>query len=271
MNDLWVACGQFVAEPGNKERNVARMLGYARQARDRGCSLILFPELIVTGYLPPQQVRPLAESLNGPSVVTLAQGAREIGIAIAFGIAELDEGKKVRYNSLVIISDSGQLTAVYHKIHLWDSEKEWAQGGTQVPLFVYAGARWSGWICYDTRFPEVARLATLQGAEICLVPTAWLGPGEEWELALRARALDNSVFCLGADIINPEPALRCHGLSMVVGPRGEVLARAEPSREGIICARLQARTLYDQRVRVRLLNNRRPELYGALGETPCLL
>ena len=184
VNDLWVACGQFVSEPGDRESNTARMLCYARQARDRGCRLILFPELIVTGYLPPQQVQPLAEALDGPNVATLARGAREIGIAIAFGMAEWDQERGVRYNSLVVMNDSGQLIARYNKIHLWDSEQQWAQPGSEVPLFVYAGARWSGWICYDTRFPEVARLSALRGAEICLVPTAWLGPGREWELAL---------------------------------------------------------------------------------------
>ena len=91
---------------------------------------------------------------------------------------------------------------------------------------------------------------------------AWLGPGEEWELALRARALDNSIFVAGADIISPDPTLRCHGLSMIVGPKGNVLARAEPDQAGIICATLSQADLDAQRGRVPLLDDRRPRVYG---------
>jgi predicted amidohydrolase len=262
VKETRIACGQFVAEPGNKRANVARMAAYAEQARDQGCELVLFPELVVTGYLPPDQVRPLVEPVTGPSVRLLAEAARELDIAIAFGLAELDEGRGVCHNSLIVLDHRGKVAAVYHKIHLWATEKEWAEAGREVLACEMAGVRYSGWICYDTRFPELARLGALAGADVGLVATAWLGPGEEWELALRARALDNSMFVAGADTINPDPALRCHGLSMIVGPKGNVLARADPGQAGIICATLKQADLDAQRGRVPLLDDRRPSVYG---------
>jgi predicted amidohydrolase len=262
MHDLHIACGQFVAEPGAKRANIARMIRYAAEARAQGCDLVLFPELIVTGYLAPEQVAPLAEPIDGPSVRRLAEAADDLGVAMAFGLAELDARRDVRYNSLVVIDRRGQVVAVYHKIHLWDQEKQWAEAGTGLPVFEIAGVRCSGWICYDTRFPELARMAALSGADVGLVATAWLGPVDEWELALRARALDNSIYVAGADIINPDPALRCQGASMIVGPRGHVLARAELEREGIVHAVLKESALEAQRKRVPLLQERRPEVYG---------
>ena len=218
----------------------------------------------MTGYLAPEAVIPLAEPLSGPSVQTLARAARELGIAIAFGLAELDEGRGVRYNSLVALNQEGEIVGVYHKMHLWAREKEWAEGGSSAPVFDIAGVRCGGWICYDTRFPEVARLVALKGADVGLVATAWLGPGDEWELALRARALDNSMFVAGADIISYDPALRCLGRSMIIGPKGKILAQAEPEREGIIDAVLKGEELEAQRNRVPLLKDRRPELYSDL-------
>jgi len=265
MQDFRIACGQFAAKPGDASSNVARMICYAGQARSEGCELIVFPELIVTGYLGPERVLHLAEPLTGPSVSRLAESAGRIGIAIAFGMAELDAASGVRYNSLVVVDRSGQLAGVYHKMHLWDTEREWAEPGREVLSVELANVRYSGWICYDTRFPELARLGALAGAEVALVPTAWLGPGQEWELALRARALDNGIFCAGADIVGPDPALRCRGLSLIVGPKGNVLARAEPDREGIICATLSQADLDAQRGRVPLLHHRRPELYKGLS------
>ena len=266
MKEMQIACGQFVAAPGDKEANVARMIAYAGEARDEGCALILFPELIVTGYLAPEQVRPLAEPVSGPHVQRLAGAARDLGIAIAFGLAELDEARDVRYNSLVVLDGRGDLAAVYHKVHLWATEREWAEPGREALAFALDGVRYGGWICYDTRFPEQARLSALAGMEVGLVSTAWLGPGDEWELALRARALDNHAFCAGADIIGPDPALRCYGLSMIVNPKGRVLARAVPEQEGIICATLHPAERDAQRGRVPLLVDRRPELYGGLIE-----
>ena len=265
MKEIRIACGQFIAAPGEKGANVARMIAYAEEARDEGCALILFPELIVTGYLSPEQVRPLAEPVSGPNVQRLARAAGELGMAIAFGLAELDEARDVRYNSLVVLDRQGGLAAVYHKMHLWATEREWAEPGSEALSFELDGVLYGGWICYDTRFPELARLSALAGMEVGLAPTAWLGPGDEWELALRARALDNSIFCAGADIIGPDPALRCYGRSMIVNPKGHVLARAEPEQEGIICATLDPAEMDAQRRRVPLLADRRPELYGRLA------
>ena len=261
MRDFHVACGQFVAEPGGKDGNVARMVGYAEAAKKEGCELILFPELILTGYLTPERIAPLAEPVSGPGVQALAKAAGDLGIAISFGFAELDGESGVCYNSLAFIDKGGRVMGVYRKIHLWDTEKTWAEPGADVPVFEMEGIRLTGWICFDTRFPEVGRLAALKGADLGLAPTAWLGPGDEWKLAVQSRALDNSMFVAGADIINPDPALRCHGLSLIVSPKGHILAQAEPGQEGIIHAVLKKQDMDAQRGRLALLKNRRPELY----------
>lgn len=264
MRDFHIACGQFAAEPGAKSKNIARMIAYASEAKSRAAELILFPELVVTGYLSPGEIISLAEPLTGSSVQSLAKAARDLQIAIAFGIAELDAERDTRYNTLVVLNKQGEMVGVYRKMHLWASEKEWARGGTGVPIFDVDGVRCAGWICYDTRFPEAARMAALAGADVGLVSTAWLGPAAEWELALRARALDNSIFVAGADIISYDPRLRCLGNSMIVGPKGNILAKAEPETECVICALLRAEELVAQRNRVPLLRDRHPGLYGQL-------
>lgn len=262
MDRLHVACGQFVACPGDKAANVARMLEYAALARSRGNDVILFPELALTGYLDAAQIPPLVEPINGPHVRRLIEGARRLDIAIAFGLAELGEGD-VFYNSLLVADRTGEIAAVYRKIHLWDTEATWARPGSEVAAFDLDGVRCSAWICYDTRFPELGRLAARRGVDLALVATAWLGPADEWTLALRARALDNSMFVAGADIINFDPELRCVGASLIAGPRGEVLANAEPGVEGIIEAVLPGEDLARQRNRLRLLENCRLDVVWA--------
>jgi len=263
MRDFHIACGQFEPDAGAMINNLQHMKSQAAEAAQAGAELILFPELAVTGYLAADRIAALSERTTGRSVQYLSDAAKRISIAIAFGFAE--ETADTMYNSLVVLAKSGELVGLYRKTHLWDTEKRWASAGETVATFPLAGVSMGGWICYDTRFPELARMAFLQGAEICLVPTAWLGPSDEWELALRSRALDNSFFVAGADTISRDPKLRCKGLSMIVGPSGNVLARAEEGTEQIIHAVLNKKELESQRRDVPIARDRRPGLYSAVA------
>jgi predicted amidohydrolase len=255
---LRVACCQFRAAPADKRANVERMRGYAREAAGLGCRVVLYPECIVTGYLAPERMAALAEPLSGPSVTSLRRAAAELGVALAFGLAERGEDGRCR-NSLVFVGTDGAIAGAYRKVHLWDTEKRWAEAGDRSLLLDYCGARTGGWICYDTRFPELARAQGLAGAELALVATAWLGPGEEWELSLRARALENMMFVAGADIVDPPG---CRGRSMVVDPYGNVIARAREDAECLITADLDPEAMNRQRGRLPLFRDRRPDAYA---------
>ena len=263
MVEYHIACGQFRTDPGNKQKNIRILGDQAAEAKRRGAELIVFPEMCLTGYLLPEELPPLAESIHGELFDGLRRLTERIGIAITVGFPELDQVTGLRHNSFAVIQGQG-IPLLYRKVHLWDTEAEWATPGEGVVVTDFEKARVGGWICYDTRFPETGRLCLLQGAELCLVPTAWLGPGEEWELSLRARALDNCMFVAGSDLINGEPGLICRGLSMIIGPHGDVLARAEPGVECVIDAVLDPKKLEAQRKRLPLLRDRRPGLYGPL-------
>jgi len=261
MHDIKVAGGQFEAAAGDKPANVDRMAAYAGEAKAAGCELIVFPELILTGYLPVSDIVPLVEPVDGPNVQAVAAAARDAGIGIVFGFAELDPSSGVRHNSLAFVDASGVVKGVYRKIQLWGAEQEWAEPGDGVVVTEMAGVQVTGWICFDSRFPEIARMAALKGAEVALVATAWLGPGDEWHLAVRSRALDNAMFVAGADIVNPSADLRCRGLSVIASPRGHVLAAAEEGSEGIIHAELSEAEMVAQRGRLQLLEQRKVEIY----------
>ena len=266
MERIRIACGQFDAKPGDKGHNLAKMEAQIAEAGRRGCRIIVFPEMAVTGYLPETEMPALAEPLEGACVSRISSWAKQNGISVVFGYPELDEKKNIRYNSFVIANDEGDIATVYRKIHLWDTEAEWAEPGTEVPVVPLAGALVSGWICYDTRFPEMGRLAYLKGAEVCLVPTAWLGPADEWILAVRARALDNALFVAGSDLINKLPGLECGGHSLIVDPKGRIIALAEAGVDTVIDAELDPAIFDSQRSRLPIMRDRRTELYGDLAE-----
>ena len=235
------------------------------EAARMGCSVIVFPEMATVGYLPPEDLPDLAEPVDGPSISRIRKVCADSGVGAVVGFPELEPKRGVRHNSFVFIGGSGDVHGVYRKIHLWDTEAEWAEAGSEVPVFTDNETSYSGWICFDTRFPEIGRLAFLQGVDVCFVPTAWLGPAVEWELSLRARALEGSCFVAGSDLINTLPGLECRGHSMIIGPYGNILNRAQTMTECVIDAVLDPREMERQRTRLRILESRRPELYRPLG------
>jgi predicted amidohydrolase len=260
MDELRVACGQFEARLGDKAFNLDVMASQARAAHAAECQVVVFAELSVSGYLQAERVAEVAEPVDGPSVRELAGCARELGIQIVFGMAER-AGDRL-YNSMVALDARGEVAACYRKLHLFGAEERWATAGSEVVAFTLAGVPATGWICFDTRFPELARSAAAAGAEVACVPTAWLGPPAEWELAVRSRAMDNTLFVAGADQICHAEGLRCRGNSIIAGPHGDVLARAVTDTDGVIWADLHSSELEEQRARLALLENRRSDLFG---------
>jgi predicted amidohydrolase len=262
MRDCRVACGQFNVVAGNKKENLNRMYRQSREALAAGCDLILFGEVVISGYLSPSDMASMAEPIDGEHVGQVAGMARDLDIAIAFGFAERTSAGC--YNALALFNRRGEHKGTYRKVHLWDTERQWAGAGNEVFVVDWEGNRAGGWICHDTRFPEVGRLVAVEGGEMALVPTAWLGPEPEWDVALRSRALDNAMYVLGADLINPVAGARCSGYSRIVDPHGRVIAAAVPDSEGIVVADLKAQVLETQRRAIRVFEDRRPDVYRPL-------
>jgi len=262
MKNFRVACGQFFVKKGEKEKNISQMIDYAESAADNSCDLILFPELSLTGIIPPKELKKMAEPLDGINIRKLVKISEEKKIAIAFGFAEFCYDSKNYFNSMVIINKKEGIVGVYRKMHLWDTDKDWAHKGDSIITCKIEKTIISCWICYDTRFPEIGRLAALKGADLALVSTAWLGPRDEWELSLRGRAIDNSIFVAGADLIDEE--MNCIGLSMIVDPFGKILKKAKPREEGILFTDLNAEDRIKQVKRLQLIESRCPENYKAI-------
>jgi predicted amidohydrolase len=258
---LTIACGQFAPALGDMGGNADLMRRQAAEAASRGAKIVVFPELCLSGYLPPDEVRRLAVAADGPEIQGLRRAAGMSAIAICFGFAEREPGGAL-HNSTGFIDSSGNLIAVYRKVHLWGGEAEWAEPGRGFEAFDSGGLRCGMWICYDTRFPEAARSLALAGANLGLVATAWLGPADEWELALRARAMDNGMFVAGAALQGAGRGCEFHGVSMIVDPHGRIVGRARDGAEEVVTAEYDEETVGRFRARLPLLRHRRPEAYA---------
>lgn len=256
-----IACGQFAPLPGDIDGNIERMRLQAREAARLGARVLVLPELCLCGYPEPAEAPARAVPADGPEISRVAAHARETGVALCFGFVERSADGGLR-NSMAFVDDQGGLRAVYRKVHLWAAERAWAVPGESFPSFDHGSLRMGMWICYDTRFPEGARRLALSGATLCLVGSAWFGPEDEWELALRARAMDNGMFTAGAAVQGSFGALPFHGASLIINPHGRVLARARADRDDVIAAEHDDEAVKSFRARLPLLDDLRPATYA---------
>ncbi len=255
--------GQRGATMPARTSDVARA---ARAASAAGAKIIVAPELALTGYAAAVtgRIAELAQAADSPVLETLTALSSELGISLVLGFPERDSTGFFN-SALAVTPDRG--AAVYRKCHLYGEleRKSFGRGSRLSPVLVIEGFRVGMLICYDAEFPEWTRALALEGVDLITVPTALPRSGANRRVAesmIRARALENGVFVAYADLCGEDSLHRYQGMSAIVGPNGEDLARggAAPC---LLIAELHKAHYPADGVDPYLVD-RRPELYESL-------
>jgi predicted amidohydrolase len=222
-------------ELGNVSNNLVKMSDFIADiiSKEQKVDVIVFPELVTSGYELGVQFTELAQRIPGPAVNLMAQRAADAGVYIAFGLATKEKVESILYNSAVLIGPEGELLGGYHKVHLRGEERMAFREGFKLPVIETGEIGKIGlMIGYDLAFPEVARTLALEGAELLLCLANWeMSFIDEWKTYLRARAYENAIFIAAANRIGQDVTMRFGGESMIVGPRGKLHAALELEAE----------------------------------------
>lgn len=211
---------------GRTEENLEMGLALAATVE---ADLVVLPELWSSGYVfsSHAEVAKLAEDAKkGATAKALAWAARRERRHYVAGFPERSRGRY--YNSAMLVGPSG-VKAVYRKLHLFEREREWFSPGN-LPLSVQrvGNAKIGLMICYDWRFPEVARVLSLMGADVLVHPANLLFSNAQD--AMRTRAIENRVYVVTANRTGTEKrrggTVPFTGRSQIVSATGEVMARA---------------------------------------------
>ncbi len=274
MREVTVAVAQMKPQLGEAEENLVKMSELiSRIASQQRVDLIVFPELITSGYELGVRFTELAQRIPGPAVNLIAQRANEYGVYIAFGMVTKEKVESVIYNSAIIVGPDGELLDIYNKIHLRGEERMAFREGFKMPVVDTEFGAVGMMIGYDLAFPEVARSLVLDGAEILCVLANWEAAAmDEWKTYLRARAYENAVFIVGANRVGEDVTVTFGGESMVVGPRGQIYAslagETDPDTgapmEGFAVARIDLDEVRRSREEFQLIQNRQPPVYKAV-------
>ncbi len=261
-----LAVAQCPAVSGEVATNLARIERFAQRAARQNASVLVCPEMMLTGYnIAASAVFELAQASDGPAVRELAQIAKRLNINIVYGYPER-EGDVI-YNSASLIRADGASALNHRKSHLFGETERaiFTAGDGKLATTEIEGWQTSLLICYDIEFPETVRLAALRGVDLLLAPTALMVPYDAVpDVVVRARAFENQIYTAYANYCGVEGGLTYCGKSIIAAPDGSVLGQAE-RREALVVATLDCEKLQRSRNLNRYLEDRRPELYAGLS------
>lgn len=258
-----------------KKQNIDKALEMVAEAAHQGCQMVVLPEMFNCPYVTvnfPAYAEPVP---NGETTFALQEAAERGKIIIVGGSIPEKTNDGQIFNTSIAINRQGEIIAKHRKIHLFDvdisdgitfRESDTLSPGKNVTTFDTEFGRIGLAVCYDLRFPELARLMVLEGAKVLIFPAAFnttTGPAH-WETLLRCRAIDNQVYVLAAaPAHHAGSAYPAYGHSMVVNPWGTIVTQAE-FREELLTAEINLDMIEKIREELPLLKHRRTDVYDLM-------
>jgi deaminated glutathione amidase len=257
-----------------KKENLQRALELVKESKSAGADLVVFPEFLMS-FSPASQtakeLAEIAEPLEGPFIKALKEAANATRTAIVATIYETCSIDDRVYDTAIWIDADGSLAAVYRKLHLYDAfgfreSDKFAAGVDLTQPVTLEDGRYGMMICYDLRFPEMARMLALSGANILLAPSGWVQGDlkvDHWQTMIRARALENGCYVIAPDQVGNIYI----GHSMVVDPLGRTVVDLG-EREAVELVEIDHTLVQDTRAKLPLLQNRRSDIYQKYSLLP---
>jgi N-carbamoyl-D-amino-acid hydrolase len=297
-----VAAAQMgpIAKSETRRQTVNRLIAMMRQAKERGCELVVFTEMALTTFFPRWLINDETEldsyyekQMPGPETQPLFDEAKKLGVGFYLGFAELinEEGRKRRFNTSILVGRNGEIIGKYRKVHLpghaepqpnrahQHLEKRYFEpGNLGFPVWRGFGGVMGMCICNDRRWPETYRVMGLQGVEMVMLgyntPFDHTGHADidgltmfHNHLSMQAGAYQNSTWVIGTAKCGLEEGSKMVGQSAIIAPSGEIIAQAVSMEDEVITARCDLDL--GKRYRETIFNfakHREPEAYRLIVE-----
>lgn len=252
---MHVAACQLDCAWEDKHANFMRVRALAASAKLPAGSLFILPEMFATGF---SQEASIVEREGGETEAFLSGLAKDLGLTVLGGrVASAVDGRG--RNLAEAFGPDGKRIARYAKIHpfTFGGEDRLCEAGREIVTFPWGGFSVAPFVCYDLRFPEIFRFGVLRGAQLFVVIASWPDKREgHWTSLLQARAIENQAYVVGVNRCGKDPKHRYPGRSMIVDPRGKVLADGGKD-EGLVRADLEVQTVETYRRELPFLQDMR--------------
>lgn len=246
--------------------NLDKSLKYCDMAKN--CDLVFFPEIQLTPFFP-QYHKVCADhyciDMDNDVLVRLCRKAWEHRYYLSPNIYLESEG--ARYDTSLWISPEGKIQDTAKMVHIAQNENFYEQdyytpAKDGFKVFATPFGKIGIVICFDRHMPESIRTCAKKGADLIIVPTAntKAEPMEMFEWEMRVQAMQNQVFIAMCNRVGTEDKMQFAGESIVIDPRGKVIAKAD-DREQLLVCEIDLQEVKKVRSSLDYLSLRRPEQY----------
>jgi predicted amidohydrolase len=288
-----------IARSETRKDTVGRLIALIREAKGRGAELVVFTELALTTFFPRWLIEDEAEldsfyekEMPGPETRPLFDEAKKLGVGFYLGYAELvvEDGRKRRFNTAILVDRSGAIIGKYRKVHLPGFSEPQPRDHQHLEKRYFEPGNlgfnvWRGFggvmgmcICNDRRWPETYRVMGLQQVEMVMLgyntPFNHTGHPDidqltsfHNHLSMQAGAYQNATWVIGTAKCGTEEGSAMVGQSAIIAPSGEIVAQAVSLGDEIITARCDLDL--GKRYRETIFNfakHREPEAYRLIVE-----
>ncbi|MBE3142420.1 MAG: carbon-nitrogen family hydrolase [Planctomycetes bacterium] len=263
-----IACIQFAILWEAPEANFERVKVLIKEAKQNGAELICLPELFSTGVT--RNSDKFAEQEDGKTGKFLSEQAKKNDTYLLGSFIEKSKEKKsLPKNAVIVFNPKGKLVCKYQKNHVftYGNEDKAYSNGKGISCFKMNAFVFYPFICYDLRFPELFRIAIERAneANVFIIPANWPNPRKDhWVTLLRARAIENQAYVIGINRCGNSPELSFFGSSMIVSPKGEIIAQSGEAEETIL-ADLRPEEVNEWRTTFSVLKDKRTKYYSVLA------
>ena len=258
----------------NKEENLKTASLMINESAKENVDFIVLPEMFNCPYSNDKFIEYCEEEKDSPTLDKISSLAHDNNVYILAGSIPEKENNEL-FNTSYLFDKTGNIIAKHRKMHLFDidvkdkitfKESDVLTAGDDFTIADTEFGKIGIGICYDVRFPELARIMVENGSSIIFYPGAFnmtTGPAH-WELLFRSRALDNQVFCVGvAPALNEDASYHSYGHSIITNPWGEVVTQAS-EKEELIISEIDLDEIKKIREELPLLKNKRKDLYEVI-------
>jgi predicted amidohydrolase len=286
-----------IARADTRPQVVKRLLELLREAASFKCDLVAFPELALTTFFPRWALTDEAEidcfyETEMPNAATqpLFDEAKRLGIGFSLGYAELviEQGRKRRFNTSILVDKNGRIVGKYRKVHLpghadvldrpgQHLEKKFFEVGDYgFPVWRAFNGIFGMCICNDRRWPETYRVMGLQGVEMVLLGyNSPVGLGDPYELdalepfhnhlVMQSGAYQNATWVVGVAKAGFEEGFNMIGQTCIIAPSGEIVAQCATLGDELVVRKCDLDFAKPYRADIfNFAAHRRPEHYGLI-------
>lgn len=259
-----VAVAQVRCSPGDISLNCELIPYYAKLAQERGSEVVVFPEMVDTGY-DMSAIEKTASPWTGLPFMTAKFTAAACSMYVICGLSER-EGEKI-FNSVAVIDPNGNLIGKYRKTHLFSPdplhEGNYITAGDSLEMVQIGDIRIGFLICYDLRFPEVSRHLCMMGADVLVICAAWPFQREShWKILTMARAIENQCYVVAANRVGADGPLTFCGSSCMIDPNGTVISVGLKDCEELLVGEVSPEIVASCRNTFPFQRDRREDLYN---------